>query len=287
MNEYRTSREASPKVMEFPSNELYVTLVIGLIIGFIVGFISLLSTEIKPAERVTWSRKKASRGCGCGLGIGLLVFPLLAVFTTASQICITEVSGSGATRAHSCMPSDNGSLIILLVVLFLGLLSTFLIVLVSGTSGSTLEKNMFMKPNEGIQISAHNSLRYGASTMLIVGSIVMLSIGVIGMQYSTSPPGLPALLSLIPIGLLVGVPLGLFVGLSLGGLACIRHMILRWLLWRLKSIPRNYPQFLDYAAERIFLRKVGGGYIFIHGLLLDYFSSLNAVPPHAPAEDCT
>jgi hypothetical protein len=31
--------------------------------------------------------------------------------------------------------------------------------------------------------------------------------------------------------------------------------------------------FLDYAAERIFLRKVGGGYIFIHRLLQEYFAA--------------
>jgi len=29
------------------------------------------------------------------------------------------------------------------------------------------------------------------------------------------------------------------------------------------------------ATERILLRKVGGGYIFIHRLLLDYFASLD------------
>jgi len=32
--------------------------------------------------------------------------------------------------------------------------------------------------------------------------------------------------------------------------------------------------FLDYAAERIFLRKVGGGYVFVHRMLMDYFVTL-------------
>jgi hypothetical protein len=36
------------------------------------------------------------------------------------------------------------------------------------------------------------------------------------------------------------------------------------------------PRFLDYAAERILLRKVGGGYIFVHRLLLEYFALLDA-----------
>lgn len=32
-------------------------------------------------------------------------------------------------------------------------------------------------------------------------------------------------------------------------------------------------RFLDYAAQRIFRRKVGGGYIFVHRLLQGYFAS--------------
>ena len=41
-----------------------------------------------------------------------------------------------------------------------------------------------------------------------------------------------------------------------------------------KCISIRYIRFLDYATERIFLRKVGGGYIFIHRLLQDYFAEL-------------
>jgi hypothetical protein len=33
-------------------------------------------------------------------------------------------------------------------------------------------------------------------------------------------------------------------------------------------------RFLDHAAERILLRKVGGGYIFVHRMLLEYFANL-------------
>ena len=59
-----------------------------------------------------------------------------------------------------------------------------------------------------------------------------------------------------------------------GGRACIQHLVLRIMLWRNGSAPLNYVRFLDCAAERIFLRKVGGGYIFVHRLLLEYFASL-------------
>jgi hypothetical protein len=71
------------------------------------------------------------------------------------------------------------------------------------------------------------------------------------------------------------VPLtGLFAGLAGGGLACIQHFVLRIMLWRNGSAPLRYVRFLDYATDRIFLRKVGGGYIFVHRLLLEYFASL-------------
>lgn len=46
-------------------------------------------------------------------------------------------------------------------------------------------------------------------------------------------------------------------------------------------------RFLDYCTERIFLRKVGGGYIFVHHMLMEYFAglpeSVTAVPRGAKA----
>ncbi|GER86559.1 hypothetical protein KDW_07210 [Dictyobacter vulcani] len=36
-------------------------------------------------------------------------------------------------------------------------------------------------------------------------------------------------------------------------------------------MPLNVVHFLDDIAEHILLQKVGGGYIFMHRLLLEYF----------------
>jgi DNA polymerase III delta prime subunit len=63
-------------------------------------------------------------------------------------------------------------------------------------------------------------------------------------------------------------------GLAYGGAAYVQHFVLRFLLWCARLVPFNYARFLDYATERVLLRKVGGGYIFIHRLLLEYFASL-------------
>lgn len=74
------------------------------------------------------------------------------------------------------------------------------------------------------------------------------------------------------IGLLFGPSTGFIV---LGGRAYIQHIILRLFFYLSGYMPLNYVRFLDYCAERILLRKVGGGYIFIHRLLLEHFASLS------------
>ena len=83
-----------------------------------------------------------------------------------------------------------------------------------------------------------------------------------------------ALLVMLLIGLLLALVFGFSVWLDYGGRACIQHLVLRVMLRLNGSAPLHYVRFLDYAAGCIFLRKVGGGYIFVHRLLLEYFASL-------------
>jgi hypothetical protein len=47
------------------------------------------------------------------------------------------------------------------------------------------------------------------------------------------------------------------------------------LLWRFGYLPWNYQRFFDYAAQCLFLRRVGNGYMFVHRFLLDYFALSN------------
>jgi hypothetical protein len=67
---------------------------------------------------------------------------------------------------------------------------------------------------------------------------------------------------------------GLGFGLLFGGLACLQHFGLRLFLVRRGWAPWPYVKFLNYAAEILFLRQIGGGYIFIHRLLQDHFAAL-------------
>ena len=119
-----------------------------------------------------------------------------------------------------------------------------------------------VKPNQGIRRSARNGLWTGLSIGLASGLISFLtSIFTLGLSFRQ-----------FILGLTAGLTIGLIAWFLNGGQACLRHAVLRFLFWRAGSIPWNYIHFLDYAAKRILLRRVGGGYSFIHRLLLEHFT---------------
>jgi hypothetical protein len=75
-------------------------------------------------------------------------------------------------------------------------------------------------------------------------------------------------------GLVIGLAVGLIVGLLVGGMACLRHLTLRSFAHPSRVCPLRYVRFLEEATERLFLRRAGSGYIFVHRLLLEHFADL-------------
>ncbi len=91
-------------------------------------------------------------------------------------------------------------------------------------------------------------------------------------------------------GLFVGGAMGLVVGLfyavifgSTFGLAYIRHYWLRAKLVRDGSMPWRYVHFLNHAADRVLLRRVGSTYEFIHPLLQRHFAMMLSDPAEIPS----
>jgi hypothetical protein len=117
-------------------------------------------------------------------------------------------------------------------------------------------------PNEGIHRSVRMAVSSGLGSRLGAWLLVGLVIG------------LSNWLAGLSIGLISGSLIGLATGLRYGGRACLQHLALRLALRYHSSIPRRYADFLAYAAERLFLRRVGGRYIFIHRLLQDHFATM-------------
>lgn len=81
--------------------------------------------------------------------------------------------------------------------------------------------------------------------------------------------------------LAVGLLFVLVVALFFGGLACLEHLVLRGLLAYNGFAPLGYVGFLNEATDRLFLRRAGSGYLFVHRLLLEYFASQPGNHPSA------
>lgn len=235
---------------------LVVGLVFGLFFGLFFGLIGGLQKDIHPAEIVTWSwialRESVPRILIGGL-IGGLVVGLL--FGLAGRLAFALVVG-----------------------LVIGLVGSLVVGLGSGLSIGMLEKSYHLLPNQCIWRSARNGLVFG----LVFGLVGGLLVGLVGgllVRLVGGPVGelvggpVGSLTSGVTSGIFFGLFGGLLVGLVNGGIAFLQHSVLRLLLWHSKSAPLRYIYFLDYAARCILLRKIGGGYIFIHHLLLDYFAS--------------
>ena len=160
----------------------------------------------------------------------------------------------------------------LLFAPFFALIGGLLGGLTGGLSSEILDERKLTLPNQGIRRSFRHSLLVGVVAGMIGGIVGGVFGGIVSQVHDPN-----VLWSLVlSYGLIIGPVVGLISGLRAGGMACIQHVILRWLLWKRESMPWHYPHFLDYSTERVLLRKVGGGYIFIHRLLLEYFASLEA-----------
>ena len=244
-----------------PVRILAAGLVLGLVIGGVVGLVTglvSLSREIVCVETVRWSWSSCWRARSSILVVALVVGSVFGPFI----VLLGSLTGE----------LDEGVLFALFAGLFGGLLyglfAGLFAGLIRGLTFSQIETRTL--PNEGIYRSARNALTVGLICGLICGLVVVLVV-VPFVELGDSLAG----------GLVVGLVFGLVGGLVGGGEACLKHVVLRLWLIHNGSTPWNYVRFLDYAAERILLRKVGGGYVFLHRMLLEYFAAQYAEPSAA------
>lgn len=159
--------------------------------------------------------------------------------------------------------------------LMFGLVSALILGLIFGliTQSTRLEENdLQSRPNAAI----HQSLRNGLIGGLIGGLISGMIGAMVGTLAGWQLGGLAgALIGALIYGLFVGTVFAPLFALFFGLVAVIKHYVLRFALFLDGSMPLNYVRFLDHSTERILLRKVGGGYIFIHRTFMEYVANLD------------
>jgi hypothetical protein len=250
----------------------------GLIVGFVGLLVGLLDPSLKDpikcAEKVKWSFHSltvSSNKLMVKFGILGLVFGLVLGLTAG--LFTRQDLGLSRRLALGLVFGLGG-----------GLIGGLFGRLSEGLSVSEVDKPAV--PNEGIQRSGRNALVFGLVDGLIVCLIVWLAVGLgVWLAIRAGIWAVPrsdagfggeltiALLGGLSVGLIFGLVFGLLGGLTAGGRAFLKHLILRRMLVQSGSAPWQYVQFLDQAAERILLRKVGDGYVFIHRMLMEYFAA--------------
>lgn len=151
---------------------------------------------------------------------------------------------------------------LLLPISFLGLISALFNAV---AIGKEIEEKTY--PNQSIWNSFKNAnlgLLYG----LIIGTVIMLPLALTDGEMSVD------IHRNTSASLTWGLMAGSFISLFLGGKSFMQHIALRIILYFQGDIPLNYANFFDHATERIFMYKVGGGYIFIHRMLLEHFARM-------------
>jgi DNA polymerase III delta prime subunit len=241
--------------------------------------------ELRPTEaiRITTAgiASRLGRAFRAGLLLGATVWlglcPLV-LWSWDPKALIHDPRMQGWLALAGLSPNEqfnlwSGALAKWLAVLGLGLIVVPIAGLIAGllvlAFGEVVEERT--SPNQG----THRSARTAVAAVLILG----LSGGLIGILrsgplYKASGVMNVGSISGLVLGLAYGLTCGLIIGMVAGGLFSLRHFVLRLALRISGLAPLHYVSFLDHAVERLFLRKVGGGYMFVHRELMEYFASL-------------
>lgn len=254
---------------------------IGLILGFVALILDLIELgyfclmpmlfvllferdfvrydcKIEPAEVLKWSWEEGLRVLKPILKMYPIVMILLLILVLVEEPSINFTDRPICELIEVPAYGLNFRLIWWTIFGLFGLLIIGLTGVLEGGMRIT-KMSMSTVPNQGIKYSAKNALEFSLICSLIFGIIICLING-------------------LKFGLATGLTFGMILGLLFGGFAVIQHFSLRFILCLEGFLPWNLVSFLDYATERIFLRKVGGGYVFVHRMLMDYFADLEPGP---------
>jgi hypothetical protein len=216
-----------------------------------------MTSDIHTVEALSWSWKKARKLAIVGLVVGVVLGLFSASVFFGNQEFVLNVMKDAPVFK---LMGEKGFLLSEAVSwgLFGGLATAIL-----GGLNSRVEESKTV-PNQGMLLTLRNSLLIGLGFGLLAGLMIGLFNGLFYGSWQNA----------LNLGGAFFIGVGAAAFGIYGGVDVIQHYTLRLILWRRNHIPLNYIGFLDYAAERIFLQKVGGGYIFIHRLLLEHFAGL-------------
>jgi eukaryotic-like serine/threonine-protein kinase len=194
--------------------------------------------DIDTVEKLNWSLKHASRGAMWG-ALGGLVGGLVLGMGDPVQ---TFLGGLAGPLAFGVFGAIFG-----------------------GMRGGRVPRTT--RPNQGIRLSLRNAALAAVTVFFALAAIGAIITSTVGM--AIGPMALLLDWAIVASTVVVTV----IAGIWYGGADAIQHFTLRTMLWLGGAMPRRLAAFLDHAASLVFMRKVGGGYVFIHRVVLEYFAA--------------
>jgi hypothetical protein len=263
--------------------------------------------EVQPVDRLTFENLLRSLVKKTHLEMTILLTVSMTILTVLNGalsraldqvVSIALVNGLSKGMEYLLSTGLNMGLITGLTYglgygLIIGLIYWLLTGLFQGVESERIEDKNRRQPNQGIQDSFHNSVKIGLISFFTVGASLCLSIVLCQVLIEWFSCGLCRGLSYaltkgweanrnewwcIVCG---ACSSGILVSAGKGGLAALRHFVVRLLLWHTHTFPWRASQFLEDATARFFLRRfgAGGGYEFTHQLLRDHFADTKNTPP--------
>ncbi len=230
--------------------------------------------KIEPVETLFFSWKKILNTLKLNVGywfMATMVNPMLLTIFLISGIIL----GIAVNLQFGFSIEATGLILGVFILILLGILLSVtlplgiifgILELPTKLIGPEIKVEEKTVPNQGI---------LQARKYLIFSSLVVtLGILLITVTYLLDNLVLKIIFIIIEIGLVI---FWLSFGLWTAGRTLIQHISLRSVLYFSGYIPHNYGHFLDHASEHFFLRKVGGGYSFIHRILQEYFAQREPV----------
>lgn len=229
-------------LLQSPTQGLLVGSTVGICL-FLIGYLIDPERLLIPLDSFSWSNRLALRRV-----------PIALLVSAASAACFAYLGGwlsGGAIGVALC------------IAVWLG----------GGLSSASLQRQL--QPGQFLLRSA----RSAGQASLLIGSLIVGSIALTATFFSlfTRLLGVdqaePSHQFLLPFAveatgvLLLGMSVA---ALCFGGLSCLRHVLLRLLIWQADQFPFRMVTFLDQVAHLALVRRVGTGYIFMHRLLEEY-----------------
>ncbi|MEL7499474.1 MAG: CHAT domain-containing protein [Planctomycetota bacterium] len=219
--------------------------------------------EIKPIEKIGWSSRPAIIGGLVGTLGGLsiwLVFYLMWNEQPNVHWFWQDVSG----------PSSGYSFFLVCMLVLGAIVGALLNGLTPATSKNKTE------PNDGMRMSWENAWKIGSSLAVSIATVIFLLIIMQSFEGKVSELGEQRTMAdCFVFSMGVGVSVLVCVGMLLGGHDWLKHVLLRRVLVATGQLPQRLIEFLEYVCQLNFLKRVGGGYIFLHRLLQEHFAERN------------